>query len=248
MSSHLGPIHYKMFERILATQALGNRILRDQPHILQTLDQHLAPIDGSQPLDALIDQANIHGWLQACVDRVEARLAFAAQQTPDAADLFYQAGYETRQAQLAAGASENFATAREVFLAINDLLLDGMPCDGALAAQMDEDGSVYLIQRLDVHEPFWNNPLEINPDDSLDNTCEGKHEHHHDHNDEQIVHLEAAGEEELAALKESAKGQLKLKPFQLMRYYWLNGFLHGSSCGVKALGATDLMIYRREEH
>lgn len=171
MSRSLGPIHYLMYEKIKMQDQLTHALLAHDPVYLSALNREMAPVS-VDPLDVLIDQENIHGWLAAAIDRVEIRLAAALRHCgPDLSASILQA----KGAELARG--KEALDADGLFTLVNGLLLDGMPCDGALQAYEDT-GSLVLHQSVPVHDaPNLLSPEVLNPADSLGKTCDGGHDH-----------------------------------------------------------------------
>lgn len=169
MSKFLGPIHYIMYEKIKFQDILVKELLSKEE--LVELNKKLAPVSNDD-LENLIDGDNIHGWLSSQIDIVESRLAYAIKKKDNAKEVFYNFGKSLPK--------ENYASNEELFNAINLIILDGMPCDHALRVEEDGD-KLYLITVNDLHEKYQEDPLSIDPSKSLDNSCEGSHDHdHHD--------------------------------------------------------------------
>lgn len=157
MSAFLGPIHYWLYNKI----KIQNNIVVDILDISENsklrdvlYEQHG---DGElKPLDEVIDVGNIHGWLQNQIIKVETKLAFAVTDILEANDnyldkikkIFYD------NAVKYSPLNEN-STVEEAFKAINDTLLDGMPCDHVNAViKQDEKEAVWKRYEC-VHSKFW---------------------------------------------------------------------------------------------
>ena len=166
MSKTLGPIHYMMYDKIKFQDEITAYLLDGQT---SEVDKIANPVS-KNPLDELIDQDNIHGWLDSKIDVVEKRLNYALRHAINPKDKIFKLGEKIGQVK-------DFDNFNQVFSDLNMYLLDGMPCDNGLSAQVDDNGDLYLITNNNLHAKYENQ--DINPADSLDNVCEGGHDHDH---------------------------------------------------------------------
>lgn len=161
MSAFLGPIHYWLYNKIQIQQSLiediislGNEYLPGTDLKTQ-LNQRYGPSE-TRPLEEVIDQGNIHGWLQEQVSRVEYKLAAGVtiilDKKPELAGniegLFYQKGND-----LAASKAADSAAA--IYKLISDSLLDGMPCDHANSVVEANEQRVIWTRNTCVHQAYW---------------------------------------------------------------------------------------------
>lgn len=162
MSKTLGPIHYMMYEKIKFQDKITDYLM----------DGHIQDIKpdpvSTKPLEEILDQENIHGYLQEKIDIVETRLAKALNLAKDPDEKLYKLGQEC-------GKDKDFSRFEQVFRDLNTYLLDGMPCDQGLSAMVDED-SLYLITNNNLHSKY---DEEIDLEKSKEATCEGGHSHDH---------------------------------------------------------------------
>lgn len=162
MSKTLGPIHYMMYEKIKFQDKITDYLM----------DGHIQDIKpdpvSTKPLEEILDQENIHGYLQEKVDIVETRLAKALKLAKDPDEKLYKLGQEC-------GKDKDFSSFEQLFRDLNTYLLDGMPCDQGLSAMVDED-SLYLITNNNLHSKY---DEEIDLEKSKEATCEGGHGHDH---------------------------------------------------------------------
>ncbi|MBU5670023.1 hypothetical protein KQI68_09290 [Peptoniphilus sp. MSJ-1] len=217
MSSSLGPIHYLMYEKIKFQDKITERLLSEDK--LNELNKIMPPV----PLDNLkdiLDQDNIHGFLSAKIDVVESRLAYAINNGENIYEKAYEFGREI--------APDKLESNEEIFDFVNKIILDGMPCDHALTAAVDANGDLNLILNVNTHKKYEDNPLEINPEDSLDNSCAGEH----DHDDHESFHVQE--NVEINANNSDSK-YLKL------REELLKGFLENSNHDVKRHGSNFII-------
>lgn len=154
MSLFLGRIHYIMYDKILFQEEILDNLLNfleeeKRNELKKDLDEEFPLEKGN--LEDIIDESNIHGWLNERVVRSENRLAKAVSILLRDFDLeklknkFFEIGknYKAGEAPM------------EVFSFITSKFLDGMPCDHALAIlKNDEDEFVFTVLS-DVHKSIW---------------------------------------------------------------------------------------------
>ena len=134
MSEFLGPIHFMMYEKIKFQDKITNFLLEGDT---KEIDGKIAPVS-TDNLENLIDQENIHGWLDSKIDVVENRLAFAIKNSQKTKEKLFNFG--KKQAE-----GKNFSDYNEIFQDLNKMLLDGMPCDNGLSATIDENGDLVAV-------------------------------------------------------------------------------------------------------
>ncbi|WP_295150023.1 hypothetical protein [uncultured Peptoniphilus sp.] len=161
MSLFLGYIHHLMYEKILFQEELLENLLElldgdEKIKLSKDLDKEF-PIERGDLKD-IIDEGNIHGWLDERVRRSENRLAktvAASLKNFDIEEL--KSRFNDFGKSYEAGESPE-----EAFKFITSKFLDGMPCDHSLMiVKNEEDEFVFKIAR-DLHRDIWGN--YINPD------------------------------------------------------------------------------------
>lgn len=135
MSAFLGPIHFWLYNKIQFQESLIDELIRyaaDQGWS----DGDLADKYGSKDrrkLDEVVDESNIHGWLQLRIHDAGGRYAAlvldVAGNQEDRLTALKKAAYDFGTSQHLSA-----ATAPEAFHRLDDLLLDGMPCDQVTAS------------------------------------------------------------------------------------------------------------------
>ena len=217
MSEFLGPIHYMMYDKIKFQDKITNYLLDGDTSEVDKIENPVS----TDPLDTLIDQENIHGWLDSRIDVVENRLNYALHHANKAKEKMYDLGVETSK-------GKDFSDYNVIFNDLNGYLLDGMPCDRGLSAQVDNDGNLYLITNNNLHSKY--DKEDIHPEDSLDNTCEGGHDH--DHHE---------------SFEVSRNDQIKLKDekssYHDYRYEFLKGYFANSPYGVEMVNGINFRIF-----
>lgn len=160
MSAFLGPIHYWVYNKIKLQEELIQDIIKassDNNWDIK-LEDKLSEAYGifeNKPLEDMIDNSNIHGWLQSKISVTEGRLSLAVAELLQAdqerkGDLLHIA-YEFGRKH----AISETADAEEAFQAICDSLIDGMPCDRV--NEVLEQGEDYTRwqQTICVHSGYW---------------------------------------------------------------------------------------------
>ena len=154
MSLFLGRIHYIMYDKILFQEEILNKLMElleeeKSLELKKDLDDNF-PLERGN-LEDIIDESNIHGWLNERVIRSENRLAKAVSILLEDFDLeklknkFFEIGknYKAGEAPM------------EVFSFITSKFLDGMPCDHALAILKNDGDEFVFTVASDVHKNIW---------------------------------------------------------------------------------------------
>ena len=133
MSAFLGSIHHWLYGKIEFQNGLVER-LSDMiskngydDGILSEMEQKYGAVEKGS-LENMIDNSNIHGWLQDKIAAAENRLAFLVISTMDAHSEcmpdIANAAYEYGRSRKLSGKT----SAEEVYRHLDNLLLNGMPC------------------------------------------------------------------------------------------------------------------------
>ncbi|MDD3416289.1 MAG: hypothetical protein PHY47_20195 [Lachnospiraceae bacterium] len=158
MSAFLGPIHSWLFGKIKFQNELVNKI--------EELAAAKGWIDESVKFDRygtleegeladIIDESNIHGWLQERVSLVENKLAYVVtvltdehpDRIMDICDVAYEFGKEN--------AFSGETNAKAAYGHLENILLNGMPCDRVNEVISQEKTQVSWRQVTDIHEQYW---------------------------------------------------------------------------------------------
>lgn len=169
MSKFLAPIHFWLFNKIKIHQELEmdierrfekeyGEIVRDI--VNKNISQYGNRLENQQ-LDEIIDQDNIHGWLQKNISIVETRQAAIL------ADLFSEFGekaLELARDVFKENALKNATVAKaemtvnspeDVYKVVNNYILDGMPCDNAGRVTRSDDDVLESVQNTCLHIVYW---------------------------------------------------------------------------------------------
>lgn len=157
MSKFLGPIHYWVYNKIQIQQGIVEEIIglygEQDSNASEVLNRHYG-VSQTSPLEEIIDESNIHGWLQTNVTRAEHKLADSVttllKKDPDnfksIESIFFNKGKALSQDNM---------TAAIAYKIISDSLLDGMPCDHANVLIEENDEHVIWKRNTCVHTNFW---------------------------------------------------------------------------------------------
>ena len=160
MSAFLGPIHNWLYNKIKFQDELIQCILQFvstkdyQIPLLSQMDQRYGVLETGELAD-IIDESNIHGWLQERITVVENRLAFLITVTTDEHperiidinDVVYEFGRNH--------ASASDISVKEAYELLNNCLLNGMPCDRVNDVTNEDENSISWVQTVDIHAPYW---------------------------------------------------------------------------------------------
>lgn len=171
MSLFLAPIHTWLFNKILILENIEKEIvtiINDEKitQMHQKLLVQYGDFIPDEPLENLIDQTNIHGWLQERITLGEIRQAALvnALVTLDEKNwekvktAYYNVGGEV------APKSGNLVTDPAVaFEMLNNVLLEGMPCDRVNKVVEQTANKITWVTTSCVHKANWeseNVPVE----------------------------------------------------------------------------------------
>ncbi len=143
MSAFLGPIHHWLFKKISIHEELEKRLIdiyknqygAEIDEIVNNSVNYYGEPLGKKPLEEQIDLTNIHQWLNTTIGKTETRLAYILAEVfrRHESKAFDMALEEyTKQGKECGKSARNNAvinTPSDIYQAINDYMLEGMPCD-----------------------------------------------------------------------------------------------------------------------
>ncbi len=160
MSASLGPIHQWMYDKVLTREAIIKRIIdiaekNNWEPLVNGKPIKSFTSNSFPPLDEVIDLSNIHSSLSSMINNVESRYAELIigltnndnHRFKKIVETLHEFGQENN-------ISEN-CSLQEAFQAINDTLLDGMPCDRAINITGTDDDKISFEQTMDFHTEYW---------------------------------------------------------------------------------------------
>jgi len=169
MSRFLGPIHNWLFNKIKLHEKLeediienlkryfGDSILEMAEEVRKTFGNPLE----DKPLEELIDTDNIHGWLQSRISIAETRQAAlitkAIKRYGDNGLDIIKESYKEQGAISGRDAREKYdlSKAEDLYRALNNYILDGMPCDNVNNITVNEEDKLEWRVYNCLHKAYW---------------------------------------------------------------------------------------------
>ena len=154
MSAFLGPIHFRLYNKIgnqekltkaIAKHAVSEGWIADANEYTKALP----------PLETVIDEGNIHGWLQARINDAEDRYASLVSSilkgNADRINALCTIAFEFGKANAVSAES-----AIDVYKAFEDFFVNGMPCDRVNTVTENSPEHVSWEMMQDIHAQYWN--------------------------------------------------------------------------------------------
>ena len=168
MSKFLAPIHSWLFNKIKISEMLEKDIVEafDKKFggasiIYEDIVNKLGHPTEDMPLEDIIDKSNIHGWLQEKISLTEKRTAalvteFTLKFGEDSKNIIIDAfkaqgqicGKEVKE-------DSPLESSRDLFKAINNYILEGMPCDNVNSVSEDTEDKLQWVTSKCLHKKYW---------------------------------------------------------------------------------------------
>ncbi|SFU45595.1 hypothetical protein SAMN04487886_10326 [Clostridium sp. DSM 8431] len=168
MSLFLGKIHYWLFNKIQWFEGLERDVIvlaKNSGLDVDTLTKEINAKYGeptpNKPLEDMIDTGNIHGWLQGKIHAAEGRMAAwtnALLSTNNKEvkkaleNIYIEQGIKAGKEVIA---ETKLDSAEEIYNAVNDYILDGMPCDRVNVIEESNSEIVSFRRSMCVHKEVW---------------------------------------------------------------------------------------------
>lgn len=171
MSAFLGPIHHWLFNKIVLFENLEESINKDfiakygdkALSITKETEEKYGKFIPNEPLENLIDTDNIHGWLQNRISIAETRQAATLKSFIDnfgseTVELL-EKNYANQGSEVGnkAAGEVDISTAPALYKALNNYLLEGMPCDNVNSVMVSEPDLLQWNTFGCLHKPYWDN-------------------------------------------------------------------------------------------
>ncbi|MDO5037512.1 MAG: hypothetical protein Q4E37_04325 [Tissierellia bacterium] len=156
MSKFLGPIHYWLYNKIGHQEEI-NKTLASLAQEKGWIQDGSAYYRDLPPLEEVIDQDNIHGWLQSEIAKSETAYASLVTQLLDEDPSRLEALKDQAQDLGRAHPVPQDKTPLEIYQYFEDFFISGMPCDHVNSLTHQEDTQVRWKMTQDIHAPYWEN-------------------------------------------------------------------------------------------
>ncbi|ERI89419.1 hypothetical protein HMPREF1982_04690 [Clostridiales bacterium oral taxon 876 str. F0540] len=169
MSAFLGPIHHWLFKKISIHEELEKRLIDIYKNqygaeidkiVSNSVNYYGEPL-GKKPLEEQIDLTNIHQWLNTTIGKTETRLANILAEVfriyGDEAFKIALEEYTKQGRECGQKARDNAVvnTLSDIYQAINDYMLEGMPCDRVnFIIENNVDKLVWKTTEC-LHQNYW---------------------------------------------------------------------------------------------
>lgn len=157
MSKYLGPIHNWLYEKIKLQDNFNEYIISSISNDELTNKVHLkySALSTKELVDQ-INTENIHAWLQEKVDYVEYKFAYIISivinenitNIDKLKNIAFQFGKNLTL--------NNSSSSKDIYNSLNDLLLDGMPCDNVNTILSEDKSELLLRQNINIHSKYFN--------------------------------------------------------------------------------------------
>ena len=165
MSLFLGKIHFWLYNKILWAEKAEEEIIKwakkqnlpVENWVQQNIERYGAPL-GNKPLEEVIDTSNIHGWLQERIEGAELRQAALVTAILEENQSFKEDLVDIFKRQGEAAAKEQRAIPglpEEIFNALFDFVLEGMPCDRVNEVVSSDENEFVWETTTCLHKPYW---------------------------------------------------------------------------------------------
>ena len=169
MSAFLGPIHHWLFNKITLFENLEENINKDVVAkygdialaLINEIHGKYGEFTPKLPLENLIDTNNIHGWLQNRISIAETRQAATLKAFIDnfGAEVItlLEQNYIDQGSSIGILASRetDVSNAPSIYKALNNYLLEGMPCDNVNSVMISEPDFLQWNTSGCLHKPYW---------------------------------------------------------------------------------------------
>ncbi|MFV0519253.1 MAG: hypothetical protein ACK5LY_03160 [Lachnospirales bacterium] len=171
MSAFLGNIHFWLYNKIQIEETILDEIIlyvnNKGYNSAKIYDEAILNFGKAErgELEDVIDQGNIHGWLQSKIASVESRIAFILtgllkENVLDEIEInhiFQKQGEITGRKVKDAVKTSDYSLPQGVFNLIYDNLLAGMPCDRVNEVITNDNEKIVWRKSIDVHKQYWEN-------------------------------------------------------------------------------------------
>ncbi len=153
MSAFLGPIHYWLYNKIGNQEKLTAELakLAEKKEWIKKAEDYTKELP---ELESVIDEGNIHGWLQGQIHDAEERYAQLVTdilKDGDHVEELEKVAYSFGKCNSIKGAAD----CQEAYRAFEDFFVNGMPCDH-INQLTESNADCFAWRQLeDIHASYW---------------------------------------------------------------------------------------------
>ena len=154
MSAFLGPIHFWLYNKIGKQEELTKAIAAyaERTGWIQEQKKYTKELPS---LESVIDESNIHGWLQGQIHDAEIRYAnlIGSIMNGERSEVIKKTAFDFGKENAIAPS----ASPAEAYKAFEDFFVNGMPCDRVNVIVSESDEELIWQMTQDIHAQYWDN-------------------------------------------------------------------------------------------
>lgn len=154
MSAFLGPIHYWLYQKIGNQERLTAALATESKKLGWIEDASIYCIE-LPALETVIDEGNIHGWLQNRIADAEERFAEFIGEVLEADELRLEKLREIAAEFGRQNAPEAGLSLEEIYKYFEDFFVNGMPCERINQVREQDKERVSWEMAQDIHGKYW---------------------------------------------------------------------------------------------
>ena len=158
MSTFLGPIHFWLYRKIGKQEEL-TKAIASYAEQKGWIEEQVKYTKDLPALEDVIDESNIHGWLQEQIHDAETRYADLVGTVSNTTRF-----EEIRGVAFAFGKKYTLQASTsptEAYKAFEDFFVNGMPCDRVNAVVSESEDELSWTMTQDIHAQYWKDGSEI---------------------------------------------------------------------------------------
>lgn len=158
MSAFLGPIHFWLYNKIGKQEELTKAVASYAEQNGWISDQNIYMKD-LPALENVIDESNIHGWLQGQIHDAETRFAelISTIMNEERSDAIHRIAFDFGKANAISSAT----SPKDTYHAFEDFFVNGMPCARVNAVVSESDDELSWTMTQDIHAQYWKDGSDI---------------------------------------------------------------------------------------
>lgn len=158
MSTFLGPIHFWLYRKIGKQEEL-TKAIASYAEQKGWIEEQVKYTKDLPALEDVIDESNIHGWLQGQLHDAETRYVeligdvWNTARSEEICGVAFEFGKKY--------ALEVSASPAEAYQVFEDFFVNGMPCDRVNSVVSESEDALSWTMTQDIHVQYWKDDSEI---------------------------------------------------------------------------------------